>query len=212
MEIEHKTIEISSASGHPAVYTYQRHTDPVDRLVVAFPGMAYSMDAPIMWYTSLAATENGFDVLGLEYSFQVRGNPGFNSDIETVVKEVSTGLKAFFSEHKYRKIVFAAKSIGTVIGPKVSEKLGIVPDGFIFLTPLQRMLDYMNGTRKMLAVIGDRDPAFPVSVVEKLRDQQSVMLVPDADHSLEVPGEPVVSASIMKELVERTISFLKEIK
>lgn len=209
-QIESISFDVPSKNGKPAIYTLRSHSEPSVNLLVSFPGMAYSMDAPLMWYTSLSALEAGYDVLGLEYSFQVRGNPGFNLDIETVVEEISDGLEKFLKEHSYRNIVFLSKSIGTVIAPGVSEKMKIVPHASVFLTPLERMLHHINSSKKVLSVIGDRDPAFPSRAVDQIKDRNSLMLVAGANHSLEIPGSAAESIEIMGKIVERCKRFLEE--
>lgn len=212
MEIKISAFEVDSKNGSPAVYTSYSHSKTSSTLLVSFPGMAYSMDAPLMWYSTLAAIESGYDVLGLEYSFQVRGNPGFNSDLDKVVGEITDGLKKFLKEHKYEQVIFLAKSIGTVIGPRVMEEMDITLDGFVFLTPLERTLNYINSSQKMLAVIGEIDPAFPPHAVKQIRDPKSVMLVPGADHGMEIPGKSVESVEVLKNVTARCKQFFLEIK
>lgn len=212
MEIDVASFNVPSRNGLPAKYSLRSHSTPSETLIVSFPGMAYSMDAPLMWYTALAGLEAGYDVLGLEYSFQVRGNPGFDTDLEKIAAEISDGLRAFLEEHHYGKLVFISKSIGTVIAPMVSEQLKLVLQASIFLTPLERMLPHINGSKNPLAIIGDRDPAFPARAVDQIVNKDSVMLISGANHSLEIQGKSVESAEILRNIVQRCKEFLLVVK
>lgn len=211
MDIENTTFEATSKKGHPAIYSYRRHSIQADSIVIAFPGQAYYMDAPVMWYSSLAALESGYDVLGLEYSFQVRGNDDSGSNLPTVVKEVSDSLSRFFRDFHYKRIVFVAKSIGTVIASEVIQNLSLNLEGFIFLTPLERVIGFMNSTARKLIVVGDSDPAFPSAAVREVADQESVFLVPDSNHILEVPGNSLRSIDNLKDITSRCGEFLRSL-
>lgn len=177
---------------------YRKHSKPSDTLVVVFPGQAYKMDAPVMWYSSAAAIEAGMDVLGIEYSFQVDGASAQESTLTVVVEEVADALRLFLEKHKYGRLIFVAKSIGTEIVTEVLQYVDFVPSHYVFLTPLRSTLQFINKTGNMLVIVGDRDPVFSTENVRQICDQQKVMVAKDANHILEIPGNLAGSLDILK--------------
>ena len=209
MEIEFNSFSVKSRKGPPATYTFRKHSKQSETLVVAFPGQAYKMDAPLMWYSALVALESGSDVLGIEYSFQVGGEPRENLPFPVVVEEVSKAVKAFVENHEYRRIVFLAKSIGTEIAARIAGSGEVHVSKYVFLTPLESTIELINSAKEMMVVVGDSDPVFPESCIRKILDLSRVTIIEGGNHLLEIPGNALKSIDILKEVAEKITGFLR---
>lgn len=211
MAINFSSFQVPSSEGLPATYNLRSHTEGSDTLMISFPGQGYKMDAPLMWYSALTALQTGFDVLSVEYSFHVSGASQRDTTIPEVVNEVANGIRSFLESHDYRRVIFVAKSIGTEISMRIAETGKVKADHFVFLTPLEGTIGFINGTDSMLVIVGDNDPAFPEDSLNKLNDRKRVLLIEGGNHLLEIPGDVSRSLGIMKEVVEELKEFFSSI-
>lgn len=185
-----KTVLSSQGKGKRAQYTYRYHESPAGTLSVVFPGQAYFKDAPLMWYSAMAAFEAGSDVLSLEYGFQADRSEATGSAVEESMEEISAALQDFLKEHKYRDVIFISKSIGTYIVSRLCSDSFTTVRNHIFQTPLEPTVEFMQSTENILVLVGDSDPAFGADDMDKIRDRDNIRLViyPGANHLLEVGG------------------------
>ncbi len=189
-------------------YIYRRHDPEVNKLAILFPGQSYPVHAPLFWYLSELALLEGYDVLGLEYGFQ-RMHHTLQS-VESLASEVQERLEAFLSQHPYRHISTVAKSLGTVVASQLDALLGSSDPDAIYLTPLPRAIKAIERAPRMLVVVGDQDPLFRSDDVEKVEylPKVELLLVPGADHALEVPGSTTQSIRVLETVTARCHRFL----
>ncbi len=189
-------------------YVYRRHDPQVNKLAIMFPGQSYPVYAPLFWYISELAVLEGYDVLGLEYGFQ-RMHHTLES-IDALVSEVGERLTAFFAEHSYRHVSLVAKSLGTVIASQLDGDWAGTDFDAIYLTPLPRAIKAMQRTPRMLVAVGDQDPLFRADDVEQIRNLASLelLLVPGADHALEISGSIPQSIQVLGDVITRCAKFL----
>ncbi len=207
-----KTIQIDSSHGKPAEYTYRCHEKPAEILTVIFPGQAYYKDAPLLWYSAIPAYEAGSDVLSIEYGFHANRGGSTNSDIGETVEEISGALKNFLNKHRYRKVIFISKSIGTYIVSILCQKTFSNVKDHIFQTPLEPTVEFIQTTPNALVLVGDNDPAFGSGAMAKIRGRENVRLVsfPDANHVLEVAGNYARSLEYLTKVASETFGFIEE--
>lgn len=189
-------------------YIYRRHDPEVNKLAILFPGQSYPVHAPLFWYLSELALLEGYDVLGLEYGFQ-RMHHTLES-VESLVSEVQERLEVFLAEHSYRHISVLAKSLGTVVASQLDSLLGKSDTDAIYLTPLPRAIQAIERAPRMLVAVGDQDPLFRADDVEKIEylPKVELLLVPGADHALEIPGSASRSIQVLEAVTTRCHRFL----
>lgn len=189
-------------------YTYRRHDPEVNKLAILFPGQSYPVQAPLFWYLSELALLEGYDVLSLEYGFQ-RMHHTLES-VESLVSEVEERLEAFLAEHPYRHISTVAKSLGTVVASQLDALLGSFNPDAIYLTPLPRAIKAIERAPRMLVVVGDQDPLFRSDDVAKIEylPKVELLLVPGADHALEISGSISQSIQVLETVTTRCHRFL----
>lgn len=189
-------------------YVYRRHDPQVNKLAIMFPGQSYPVYAPLFWYISEIALQEGYDVLSLEYGFQ-RMHHTLES-VDALVNEVGERLRAFLTEYPYRHVSAVAKSLGTVVASQLDTVLGGTDRDAIYLTPLPRAIKAMQRASRMLVAVGDQDPLFRTDDVEQIRNLAKVelVLVPGADHALEISGSIPQSIQVLGDVITRCEKFL----
>lgn len=207
------TVHCESSLGRPAEYTYRHHEDRSDVLSVVFPGQGYYKDAPLMWYSSIPAFEAGSDVLNLEYGFQANRSAVTDSALEAAIGEITAFLQDFLGKHHYRKVIFISKSIGTYLVSRLCSNTFHTVQDHIFQTPLEPTVEFMRNTKNALVLVGENDPAFGVSDIEKIRNLGNLRLVtfPKANHVLEVVGDYSKSLEYLMNAASETFSFVEKI-
>ncbi len=170
----------------PAKYQYLQQTAPSSKLAVVFPGAAYNLDAPLMWYAARAAFQAGYDVIGVEYGYQANRTDFDVEDLGLLVDEATCALEGEANE-RYSAIVFMGKSLGTVVQTEVARKISLPVRNHVFLTPVRRVVSSIRRSENGLVVVGDADPLFGASDIAEISNLPTVQLhvVAGADHALE---------------------------
>ncbi|WDL95692.1 alpha/beta family hydrolase [Alicyclobacillus sp. ALC3] len=181
------TLEVVTRWGTiPARYQYLQQTTPSSKLAVVFPGAAYNLDAPLMWYAARAAFQAGCDVIGVEYGYQANRTDFDADDLGHLVDEV-TGALENEARERYSAIVFIGKSLGTVVQTEVSRKVSLPVRNHVFLTPVRRVVSFIRQSENALVVVGDADPLFGASEIAQISNSATVQLhvIAGGDHALE---------------------------
>lgn len=185
---------------HPAKYSYLEHSTKSSKLAVLFPGMAYPLDAPLMWYATRAAFDAGCDVLGVEYGYQANRAELDMDDLDYLIEETAGALNRMLSV-QYSQMVFIGKSLGTVVQTEILRELSSPVRNHVFLTPLKRTIPGMLRSENALVVVGDGDGAFKAEDVGEIAGASNIKLavIPGANHGLEVDNFRV-SLDILKDV------------
>ena len=209
MAVRQATITIDSRWGMPTTHLLETHPH-ASGLAVIFPGSNYPVDAPLLRFARMAALEDGFDVLSLEYSFQTNRREMQQEGLPTLVDEALHALNAV--PLHYQTIVLVSKSLGTVIGSQVQQRLSstLAIHHHIFLTPLAPAIDGIRRTNHAMVVVGTKDLLFDADQVELVSQLTSVELhkVQNANHALEVESYPG-SLQILQDVTKWCADFLR---
>ncbi len=187
MAIRESTITIPSQWGMPTTHRLERQPRS-SGLVVIFPGSQYPVHAPLLHYARLAALARPFDVLSLEYGFQVNRADMRREDFPVLAEEAMQAIGAAARDGE--KLIFVSKSLGTVVASLVQQSLAstrLVGD-HLFLTPLPAAIRTMQDTPHAMVVVGTADPLFESQNIASvsLLGHVALHVVPEADHALEV--------------------------
>lgn len=183
----------------PVKHRYATHPKGATKLAVLFPGMGYTLDAPLMWYSERASFDAGCDVLSLEYGYQTNRKPFHPEDLHNLVEEAVAAVSQIV-RGQYSSIVFIGKSLGTIVQAEVAQRMEASVSNHIFLTPLKRTIPFIQQSQRALVVVGDNDSAFSASEVSQISHISKVELVviPKADHGLEVDDDIPGSIDVLK--------------
>lgn len=211
--MEQDNLEFGSKYGRPADYTYRTHTKGSRTITILLPGQAYYKDAPLMWYSAMAAFQAGSDTLSVEYGFQANRLQPDSAAVSTTAAELGDSLKEFLNKHPYEKVIMISKSIGTHFATRLSASGDIQVYRHVFLTPLRGTLDFMSKSQGLMAIVGEKDPLFGEDDIRSARAMGNVKTVtfPGADHLLQSENGYADSLDILKKVADLCHGFVREI-
>lgn len=98
----------------------------MSKLAVFFPGIGYTVDRPLLYYSQKLAKKYGYEIKLLPYD----GFPdGVRGDKDKMVASFNIALeksKEMLDDvdfNSYDEVLFIAKSVGTVVATKIAEEL-----------------------------------------------------------------------------------------
>ncbi len=179
------------------------------RLAVIIPGIGYTKDKPILYYSSKLLRESGYEILNVFFS----GMP------ENIMKDDSLKLLAVklayeqmteqlsdvkFSE--YEEVVFVGKSLGTIAAAKYVSDNGVNAKQ-IWYTPLEKTFSY--NSKNVLAFIGNADPWSDIDVIRSEAERCGTSLVEyeACNHSLE-SGDILRDITTLEDSLRKVWDFI----
>jgi hypothetical protein len=174
-----------------------RHEGDPERVAVLLPGQFYPTRAPALWFAREAAMARGWSAL------EVLGEPGEHED--PLTWERWCAERALETASPARLLVIG-KSLASLLAAEISDR--DLPA--VWLTPLLNEPSVIAGLararRPALLVGGTADPTWRPQAVPRGREISLVEL-PEADHSLEVPGDPVTSIAGLGQMTDAVMRF-----
>lgn len=205
-----QNLEFESKLGKPSVYTYRSHPEGARTLAIILPGQAYYKDAPLMWYSALAAFQAGADTLNVEYGYQANRIAMNRTNHQLALDELKDSLSEFLSEHGYENIIMISKSIGTQFASQIGRMGKQLVKNHIFLTPLNSTIEFMKNAGKMLVLVGEKDPLFEKDDILSIKALNNVEIItfPGADHLMEIQGDFNASLKVLEIVTEKCHDFI----
>ncbi len=119
-------------------------------LLILLPGIRYSVDCPLLYYTRIAYTYAGYEVIPVD-DYGVKDTEDLDEYADKASKNLVKRLKNVdFSD--YEHVIFAEKSVGTVVGMMLEDLLGADNITHILYTPLEAIYAYLNKERSIAGV------------------------------------------------------------
>lgn len=179
------------------------------KLAVVFPGIGYNCDKPLLYYSSKAAKQLGYEIIRISYSNMPEGAKGSPEKMrlafETALPQAEEQLKNV-DLGEYEDLLFISKSIGTVVASAYEQKHGIAARN-IFYTPVEDTFRF--GAHRGIAFCGTADPWTDPSVTkEKCREQGIELFITDnGDHSLET-GNAAADIEALVPVISKSIEYI----
>ena len=157
------------------------------KLAVLFPGIGYTCDKPLMYYSGKLAMAAGYQIIPVPYGHfpaKVRGDlEKLKICFEMACEQAEALLKDVDFE-ACDDLLFIGKSIGTAVGGRYAKINGLSPRHAL-LTPLEETFAYIEGPA--VAFHGTADPwARTPAIVEACQSRGIPLhLTEGANHSLE---------------------------
>ena len=175
-------------------------------LVVLFPGVRYSVDCPLLYYADLCYSLRGYEVKAIN-SYEVDVADGL-SDLNTYAalaeKNVMKQLQ-HVEWNSYENIVFASKSIGTVIALWLEDKLQLERVRHILLTPLNQTIPFMKRERRYQCIVTGTDDHFVdwKELVELCQTRNyPLTVIEGVGHRLETEDDFMENLNILNQIVK----------
>lgn len=178
-------------------------------LVVLLPGIGYTLDRPLLDYSKKLALELGYDVLPVEYGFQVKRKVLNPKEEFPYLKKESMDIFKLALNDNYKKIVFISKSIGTIVHTLLSNEVKNCEIKNIYLTPVNQTMK-VGIKENSLVISGTSDPLISKETIEEIRKISGVKLieVKNGDHSLNVEGNVIKSIEVIHKVIEAEKEYL----
>ena len=217
MATEH-ILPMTGYRDHPVPNRLRQATGAADRLALLLPGFGYTLDMPLFYYAENLLQERGWDVLRVEYDYNTR--PEFQTlpkpDRDRwILADTTAAWRAGLSQRTYERVALIGKSLGTLAMGHLLTMADPPPNvGAVWLTPmlsverLRQQISRYGGPS--LFVIGTADPHFEPVVLEKMQVATTgeAVIVKNADHGMDIPGNPVASVRAVERVVEALGRFL----
>ncbi|MFL0166726.1 alpha/beta fold hydrolase [Candidatus Clostridium helianthi] len=178
-------------------------------LAVLMPGIGYTLDRPLLDYSKKLALELGYDVLSLEYGFQIaRKNLLVEKELKHLINESICIFKSALKGN-YTKIVFISKSIGTIVHTLLCDEISGYEVKHIYLTPIDNTLK-VGIKEKSLVITGTDDPLINKESIEEIKRINGVEMIEieGADHSLNISNDILRSIDVIHKVIEAEKKYL----
>lgn len=183
------------------------------KLCVLLPGVGYTTDKPLMYYSGKMLKNEGYDCIFIQYAnlpTNIKDDKDKKENAFLIALEQTKNQLSEVNWNEYESIVFVGKSIGTIIAaaygcdmPEVEAEVK-----YIYLTPLQQTFDYAKNSSG-IAFHGTSDPWVETETVEKECKDKNIPLFKyeNANHSLETGNVPV-DIEYLSDVMEKIREYL----
>lgn len=173
------------------------------KLAVFFPGIGYTADKPLLYYSEKLAKKYQYETFRISY-----GELPKDTD-EAFQKALSMAelMLVRYSWMKYEGILFVSKSIGTAVACAYAKGLNIKCRN-IYYTPLEQT--FIHEPQTGIAFHGTADPWARTAVIEEKCREHSLPLYifEGTNHSLEVQDDIGLNISNMARIMELTEKYI----
>lgn len=211
------TLEIKGAYGRSIQNQFIQHIDTVDNLAVVYPGLRYNCDKPLLYYTTQILIQQGYDVLQLRVDYKTQEFKNLSQTEQTIqlIEDGKALLNEGIQARSYSHIILAGKSLGTLIMAFIlQENHELRSAKTIWLTPLLHLPPVsqavLEANSPAFIVGSTADPTFETESINRIQSMANVVshIVQDANHSLEVPDDPLRSLQILLQVAQNLNNFL----
>jgi len=110
------SLSITASGGQPLANSFLQGEPPGRCLAVMLPGIRYTADMPLLYYTTQVLQYHGVDVLQLhpDYDTPAFQKAPVKERLSRMTHDTRAGLEAGLAAGSYRQVVLAGKSIGTL--------------------------------------------------------------------------------------------------
>ncbi|ETI70756.1 hypothetical protein [Neobacillus vireti] len=203
-------------------YTWIHGEQPNKSICFMLPGLGYSTERPLFHYATGVCLNQKVDVLHINYNFaknehfielnNQEQDSWMYDDVKAVVWEV-------LKETNYEQCFLLSKSIGTIPMAMEWNQRNFIKNAIgIWLTPLMKIdavYDALLNTKlPSLCVIGDEDHHYIEERISSLKNNEHVskVVIPKADHGLEIKGDTLASIEAAKEVFKHIHDFIAKYK
>jgi pimeloyl-ACP methyl ester carboxylesterase len=194
-----------------------RQKGPAPTLAVVYPGLNYTCDMPLLYYPARLLVEHGADVLQVHADYTL---PAFQSRerVEQVAwlgQDAQGAVQAGMKQRTYERLILIGKSIGTLSLAYLVTQGGYATATTIWLTPLLRQPWLAQAATQCrgpaLFVAGGGDSTYDPATLARIQQASGAktLILEDANHSLEIPGQLHQSLAWMSEYIQEIERFLE---
>lgn len=214
------SISTSSDPKSSIPNTFLRQDADTDHLTLILPGLNYTCDMPLLYYSSQIMLEAGADVVQVKYDYtrtQAKQTSSLTERFSQMKADVIQMALVALQQRKYKHLTLIGKSLGTLAIPNLLKAdLPLRPQSCVYLTPILNELvplrDLIQTCRRNLFVIGTSDRYFDLDLINQLISPQAdnFMIIDGVNHSLEYSDDTLLSLEVLDKVIRRMKIFLTE--
>jgi dienelactone hydrolase len=215
-EFEITSLYIGEPDQQPIPNRFFQQKNRTTTLGVLFPGLQYTNDMPLLFYTGKVLRMHGADVLQVNTDYTV---PEFQAltpaeRAQRLFTDAQAALQAGRVQREYTRLVLAGKSIGTLVLAQLISSGQYSTALTIWLTPLLRQPQLVTAASQLkspaLFLAGTGDSTFDARVLEEIRAETGAeaIIIPSANHSLEIEADLPGSLAALQEVILGIDAFL----
>ena len=214
-------LEKSSVSGFKSLevpYILLRSGVPTRNLAIMLPGAGYTTQAPLFHYTTELFLNRGWDVLEVNYQYNLSAYADFTMDeLAGIIRyDVRTVIDEVLAKESYGHFTLISKSLGTLAMCSERGRKAFQTARLIWLTPLIHRDDVLEAmvqsSQPGLAVIGDQDHCYSEDRYRELSANPllAASLVPGIGHGFDYAGDVQKSIDALKDVLSDIEEFALE--
>lgn len=184
----------------------------MSKLAVVFPGIGYTVDKPLLYFSRKIAAENGYEIKLLPYAglpAKILGDREKMEESYRIALVQSREMLAEMDFTAYDEIFFIGKSIGTAVAAQIAADI-LRPVRLLLYTPLEET--FLFSLKDSIVFTGLADPwvGKESSRIPQLCEERGIPchVIPGANHSLET-GEAQADLRNLVEIMEKTEQFIR---
>ena len=183
------------------------------KLAVFFPGIGYTVDKPLLYYSRRIAVALGYEVRPLPYGGfpkNAKGDSDKMAECYRIALSQAGEMLAGVNLNDYDDILFIGKSIGRSVAADLAAKSPVVKRiRLVLFTPLEDTFTFPLSSAVVFT--GTDDPwvgGRESRIVELCRENNiPCFVISEANHSLET-GNPLKDIENLRSIMEKTEKYI----
>lgn len=179
------------------------------KLAVLFPGIGYTCDKPLLYYSARLARQHGYEILPVPYTGfpeNVKGDAQKMKEAFSIALAQAEELLQNVNWDSFTQILFISKSVGTAVSAAYADRHHLQVRNILF-TPLVETFSFL--TDGAIAFHGTADPWADTDTLRQLAAKRNVplFLTDQANHSLET-GDVVKDLHILETVLQQVAQYI----
>lgn len=215
--IKFLSLDVKGHANTALLNRFLKQVGESSALAVMLPGLNYSCDSPLFFYTTSICMAHSIDVLQLwaNYNTSAFQSLSEKDQLRWLVEDATALITAGHAQRNYAHLILAGKSISTLtLGALFGDSDAYQGAFAIWLTPLMRYPVVVRGMSrarpKSLFIGGSADRSLNANLLgtQHRFSYRENIIIEGADHSLQIPGDLPRSLDAMKEIVAAVETFI----
>lgn len=179
-------------------------------IAVAFPGIGYHVDKPLLNYSKRIAREQGYDIVDVPYGNFPSNVKGSREKMEAAFYSALDQTEEILKDidfSKYDDILFLSKSVGTGVAAAYAGKHDLQTRN-VYYTPIAETFLFME--QEGIVFHGTKDPWVKTKLVKKecQKREYPLYIIEEANHSLET-GKAIHDLKNLKKIMKLTKEYIQ---
>ena len=181
------------------------------KIAVFFPGIGYTLDKPLLYYSRKLIASAGYDIRLLPYTGfpeKILGDRGKMKESYRIALEQTKDMLSDVNFRAYDDILFVGKSIGTAVATEYAAQIQ-KQVRFVLYTPLEETFLFPIGDGIVFTGLDDPWVGKENSKIGAMCSENDIpcTLIPAGNHSLET-GNVQVDIENLQMIMNKTKEFL----